>query len=190
MAQNLASYIDGGLWCFRALMVKKGVCSRGYYGSEKIDDIIREQLDKKLKGLSLNLGSGFTNHYTNSVNLDISFHSLDLNDRKGVLYNLNTINYNNSLPFRKDSFDSASMIGLWPYLKNSEKVFLELQRVVKPKGRVVIVNQNNIVVEELRVRGNNSDDIIDEGFRYFYRTYFEKVPFEGGTIDFIELELA
>ena len=171
MAQNLASYIDGGLWCFRALMVKKGVCSRGYYGSEKIDDIIREQLDKKLKGLSLNLGSGFTNHYTNSVNLDISFHSLDLNDRKGVLYNLNTINYNNSL-------------------KNPEKVFLELQRVVKPKGRVVIVNQNNIVVEELRVRGNNSDDIIDEGFRYFYRTYFEKVPFEGGTIDFIELELA
>lgn len=190
MAQNLDSYIDNGLWCFRALMFQKGYCSRGYYGDEGVDEVIKEQLDKRLFGLNLNLGSGFTNHYSNSVNLDISFYSLALNNRKGVLYDLNKINYNNSLPFRENSFDSASMIGLWPYLKNPEKVLFELQRVVKPRGRVVIVNPNGLGVDRLRLRKSDSDSIIDETSRYFYRTYFEEVPFKKGTIDFIEFELA
>ena len=188
--EYLKENVDNGLWCFRALMVKKGVCSRGYYGDEKIDEVIGKHLDKRLMGLNLNLGSGFTNHYSNSVNLDISFYSLALNDKKGVLYNLNKINYDNSLPFKEGSFNSASMIGLWPYLKNPEKIFLELQRVVKSEGRVIIVNPNGLGVDKLRLRKSDSDSIIDETSRYFYRTYIEEVPFEGRKIDFIELELA
>ena len=82
------------------------------------------------------------------------------------------------------------MIGLWPYLDNPDNVFYELHRVIKPRGKVVIVNQNNIAVGQLRVRGNVSDEILEQASRLFYRTHMKKIPFNGRTIDFIDLELA
>lgn len=188
MGQELA-HIDNRLWCTRALMVKHGFSPRGYYGDEKVDEVISEGLGKRLVGLSLNLGSGFANHYDNSVNLDVSFHSLELNPKKGVLYDLNTINSGDSLPFRDWSFDSASMVGLWPYLSDPEKLFYELQRVVRSKGIISIVNQDDLAVEELRLKGNRTDEIAEEALDYSRRVHVQKVPFSGRTIDFIDLEL-
>lgn len=186
--------IDSRLWCTRALMVRYGFSPREYYGDTKVDDVIREELNKRLNGLNLSLGAGFTNHYDKSVNLDVSFASLGLNDKKGVLYDIDDLGFKEngfvSLPFKSSSFDSATMVGLWPYLDNPDNVFYELRRVIKPRGKVVIVNQNNMAVEQLRVRGNESDEILEQASRLFYRTHMKKVPFKDRTIDFIDLELA
>ncbi|GEM_PF-6713475 len=194
MGQVLAPYIDNRIWCTRALMVKYGFSPREYYGDIKVDDLIREELSKRLSGLNLSLGAGFTNHYDKSVNLDVSFESLGLNDKKGVLHDIDDLGFKEngfvSLPFKSSSFDSATMIGLWPYLDNPDNVFYELHRVIKPRGKVVIVNQNNMAVEQLRVRGNESDEILEQASRLFYRTHMKKVPFNDRTIDFIDLELA
>jgi len=194
MGQVLAHYMDNRLWCTRALMVKYSFSPREYYGDIKVDEVIREELNKRLTGLNLSLGAGFTNHYDRSVNLDVSFESLGLNDEKGVLYDLDDLGFKEnsfvSLPFKSSSFDSATMIGLWPYLDNPDNVFYELHRVIKPRGKVVIVNQNNIAVGQLRVRGNVSDEILEQASRLFYRTHMKKIPFNGRTIDFIDLELA
>ena len=193
MAQELVG-MDNRLWCTRALMVRYGFSPREYYGDIKVDDVIRGELSKRLSGLNLSLGAGFTNHYDRSVNLDVSFESLGLNDKKGVLYDIDDLGFKEnglvSLPFKSSSFDSATMIGLWPYLDNPDNVFYELHRVIKPSGKVVIVNQNNMAIEQLRLRGNESDEILEQASRLFYRTHMKKVPFKDRTVDFIDLELA
>ena len=44
------------------------------------------------------------------------------------------------LPFQDKSFDSVTMVFIIDYLKNLKQVLKEVKRVLKPKGKLILVN--------------------------------------------------
>ena len=101
--------------------------------SDKVRDGIKKEL-KDLKGLNLDIGSGSYAYVKNSVFLDLSFKMLKEIDGKKVL-----CKFKDRLPFKDNVFDSVTMIFVLNYLENLGLVFNEIKRVLKPKGKLVIV---------------------------------------------------
>lgn len=92
------------------------------------DKIIEDFINKYgTTGTWLNLGSGSTNYGNNFINLDIV-------KEKSV----NIIADGENLPFRNESFDGVINICVLEHTKNPVHILAEIERVLKPKGKVLI----------------------------------------------------
>jgi len=103
---------------------------------------IRKELFKKIKlgGLNLSLGPGSYPYIEDSVLVDISSEMLKAVEpavkfKRKLVYDLDE----GSLPFKDNIFDNVTMVFVVNYLTNLEKMLKEIYRVLKKKGRLIIV---------------------------------------------------
>lgn len=105
-----------------------------------IRQFIRMELLKKIKPGSLNLalGSGSYPYIKESVLLDYSEKMLEqvaIKYKKKIIHDIQEIPW----PFKNNSFDSITAVFIINYLKNLRQVFKEAKRVLKPKGKIIII---------------------------------------------------
>ena len=116
-----------------------------YGWKNKIPYEVREFIKKEIKvnGKVLSLGSGCYPYVKNSVLVDISKDMLDLaKAKRKIVHDLNE-----KLPFKNNSFDSATLIFVIDYIKNITGLIKEVKRVLKKNGKLIIV-QNKAVVDD------------------------------------------
>ncbi|MBS3138922.1 class I SAM-dependent methyltransferase [Candidatus Woesearchaeota archaeon] len=100
----------------------------------EVRDSIRAELSH-LQGKNVDLAAGSVCYVPYSVVVDFSEEMLHLNpSQEKVVANLEE-----KLPFADESFDSASLVFVVNYIKNVHQLFAEVHRMLKPNGRVVIV---------------------------------------------------
>jgi SAM-dependent methyltransferase len=102
----------------------------------EIRELIKKEINMFLKGKCIELGSGSCPYVNKSVIVDFSKNMLDNapKSHKKILHDLNK-----KLPFRDCSFDSVSASFIIDYLDNTSAFFSEINRILKPKGRLMIV---------------------------------------------------
>lgn len=110
----------------------------------KIPPHVREFIKKELLNvikpgsLNLALASGSYPYIKDSVLLDYSKKMLEnvtVKYRKKVIHDLQKIPW----PFKSNTFDSITAVFIIDYLKNLKQVFKEARRILKTKGKLIIV---------------------------------------------------
>ena len=106
---------------------------------KKVRNTIKQELRKRISPGSLNLalGSGAYPYLEESVLLDYSEEMLRaaVKYKKKVLYDINK----GKLPFKKNEFDSITMVFVINYLDNPKQVFKETKRILKTNGKLIII---------------------------------------------------
>jgi hypothetical protein len=125
----------------RAFWDRQAASRSAYLPAERlsaISEFLRERVGKR----NLDLGGGLFSYVLGSVALDISERSIkkNLSDTRGaVVFDLCDTGREVegkmlSLPFESRTFDSATAVGLWPYLPRETgiQVLKDLRRVLLP----------------------------------------------------------
>ena len=99
-------------------------------------------------------------------------------------FDLDTIAEGAKLPFQKHSFDSATLISVWQYVKEPFKMMAELERVLKPGGEVYIINGQGAGLDECKVNSAHTNVIIQSLQEKGYATWWEQIPILSGCKDF------
>lgn len=113
--------------------------AEAFMWGHKIDTRIRKIIEDELQflagGTNLDIGCGAYS-YIPSVGLDVSEKMLEFNERltQRVVGNLEGF-----LPFADECFDSVTAILVLNYVWDYGKLFLEVRRVLRPKGIFMIV---------------------------------------------------
>ncbi|MBD3354738.1 methyltransferase domain-containing protein [Candidatus Woesearchaeota archaeon] len=133
-----------------------------YKWDERISLEVRNFIKKELsslRGMNLSLGSGCYPYVKNSVLVDFSDEMLKKAEGcKKLKLDLNK----GKLPFSENSFDSVTMVFVVDYLKNLDKLLIEVRRVLKDKGNLVIVNTKKPVDDFYRkqeIKHYNGEDL-------------------------------
>ena len=115
------------------------------YFAEEDKRLISHFLSERLSGKrNLELGGGWYLSHPGSTVLDLSSVALEHNPAKHkVQFDLDTIKQGKKLPFPDHSFDSATMISVWQYLRCPALVLEELRRVLIPGGKLYVINLRN-----------------------------------------------
>jgi len=125
--------------------------TEAYGWNTRIPKPIREAIKKEIHvdGLNLSLGAGSYCYADNTVALDISQEMLKENKaKKKVVHDLEE----KKLPFKDASFDSVTLIFVVDYIKNLRNVLREVKRVLKNKGRMIIVQSKKPVDDFYRIQ--------------------------------------
>jgi SAM-dependent methyltransferase len=112
-----------------------------------ITQFYRENLDESHE--LLDLMSSWISHLPNDIayrrvtGLGMNQEELDANQRLDVslVQNLNT---NPTLPFDDDSFDTVMIVVSIQYLIRPFEVFAEINRVLKPEGKVIVAMSHRL----------------------------------------------
>jgi len=96
-------------------------------------------VSEHLKEPVLSLASGPFSSPVSGIETDVSHTMLEMNPaRKKVQFDLNSSK--GKFPFRDKSFSSVTLVFGSKYLNNPKKAFLEAKRVLKPGGKLVLVD--------------------------------------------------
>ncbi len=98
----------------------------------RIKDCIRNYAGKK----HLSLGAGQLQYVKNQYVLDISPKMLAKNKAKHKV----VADLERKLPFEKQSFDSVDAVFVMNYIENLSQLVKEIRRILRKKGKVVMVN--------------------------------------------------
>ena len=107
----------------------------GYQIPKDIRQAIAEEIAFLAKGKNLDLGCGAYSYIT-SVGFDISPLMLRYNERCSAKI---VGDVEQLLPFRNNEFDSVTAIFLLNYVARYQQLLVEIRRVLRPQGRVMIV---------------------------------------------------
>jgi SAM-dependent methyltransferase len=152
------------------------------------DELIKQTIDfflaQRLEGKNVDIGGGWYLPYPNSDVVDVSPVGLKYNlapkERKHQ-FDLDTIAEGAKLPFEGHSFDSATLISVWQYVKEPFKMMAELERVLRPGGEVYIINGQGAGLDECKVNSSHTNAIIQSLREKGYRTWWEQIPTLGGS---------
>lgn len=113
------------------------------YFAEEIKQRISYFLSDKLFGKNLDIGWGRYLSYPHSTVIDVSPKALAYNPAKEkVEFDLDDIHKGKQFPFPDHSFDHATMISVYQYLKGWKQLRDELMRILKPGSELYIINLN------------------------------------------------
>ena len=149
-----------------------------------IKEFISKELNKKIKEKNLDIGSGSTNYAKNFASIDLSYEMLEWNSCK------NKAQANaEMLPFKNKTFDTATLIFVANYVQNLGKVAKELHRVLKKKGKAIIVQSAKPVHKLHRLAENKEFSIekLNNSLKKAgFKTSTEKKKTENTELVFIE----
>jgi len=153
------------------------------YFNEEIKERINFFLSRRLHGKNIDLGGGWYLSYPNSTVVDLSSVCLANNPANEKLqFDLNTLGKDKHLPYESHSFDSATLISSWQYLRNPAKVTKELKRVLRPGAEIYIINGQGAGLEEC-VCGSTRSENVQKFFRIQgYDTLIENIPSFGSDV--------
>ncbi|PIN80312.1 hypothetical protein COV13_03795 [Candidatus Woesearchaeota archaeon CG10_big_fil_rev_8_21_14_0_10_32_9] len=139
-------------------------------GTEAISNFLK----KIVEGKNLNLFGGFENYGLNSVEFDASMYSLKNNNSRNKIQGV--YNSNIHLPFKNNSFDSATMVSGWQYIENTKKFMKELERVLTPGAEFHVINGKNLSFEPFQKRSEDPDYILKELEDMSYDCISREIP--------------
>jgi ubiquinone/menaquinone biosynthesis C-methylase UbiE len=98
-------------------------------------EVIKKTIPFNKIGLEIGVGTGrFANKLGIQFGIDPSFSMLKLAHSRGVSV---VQGYGEELPFKDDSFDYLVIIFTLAFVKNVNKVFSEISRVIKKGGYII-----------------------------------------------------
>src|SRR5687768_16103224 len=96
-----------------------------YFGEEN-KSRISHFLGKRLSGRNLDIGGGWYLYYSNSVVVDLSPVCLASNPAQEKLqFDIEQLAQGKKLPYPDHSFDSATLVSVWQYVKNADALIKE-----------------------------------------------------------------
>jgi SAM-dependent methyltransferase len=154
----------------------------------KVDKTERDLITKELKklgfhnGKNLDIGGGSFSYVPSTV-IDCS--------EKMLLFNENATNIilgdlENKLPINSNSFDSITAIFVLNYVKNLSLLLAEIKRVVKPGGKIMVV-QSAIGVSLLHQMHENNNWSKEKWQNLFIGASFNLKFKQKGNLLFYEL---
>lgn len=147
-----------------------------YFG-EAVQQRISYFLSERLHGRNIDLGGGWYLHYPNSTVVDLSSVCLNYNPaREKLQFDLDELGENQTLPYADHSFDSATLVSVWQYLRKPEAVVSELQRLVRPGGEVYIINGQGAGLDDCVVGPRNSQAVQKYFSNLGFDTLIEHIP--------------
>jgi SAM-dependent methyltransferase len=153
------------------------------YFADEIKQRIKFFLQQRLHGKNIEIGGGWYLSYPNSTVVDLSSVCLSHNPAKEKLqFDLDTIGEGARLPFDDDSFDSATLISTWQYLRHPKAVFGELERILDPGAEIYLINGQGAGLQKCKCGISNTKDLqaFFEGLGY--DTLIEHIPTVGGDL--------
>ena len=105
----------------------------------EIRDSIRAELSS-VQGKNVDLGAGSVCYVPYSVAVDFSEEMLHLNPAQEKV----VANLEEKLPFAGESFDSATLVFVVNYIKNTHQLFSEVHRILRVNGRIAIVQAQSV----------------------------------------------
>lgn len=128
-----------------------GATSYGLYGIRDLKECLAKYLAARVSRNNIEFGSG-AHMYTPSTCVDFLEEALLRNPSDvRLLFDLNTLNSKNRLPFRANSFDSATIPIVMSYIPDWKHFFKEVFRVLKPGSSSYILlweNAGGTVINE------------------------------------------
>jgi SAM-dependent methyltransferase len=150
---------------------------RWTYFNEGIKQRIEFFLSERLHGRNLDVGGGWYLSYPNSAVVDMSSVCLDYNPAaEKVKFDLDKISRGKKLPFPDHSFDSATFISSWQYLKHPASIVREMERVIVPGGEIYIINGQGAGLDGYIVGPTRSREIAQYFQERGYDTVIEAIP--------------
>jgi SAM-dependent methyltransferase len=157
-----------------------------------VRQFIKRELLKRIKpsGLNLALGSGSYPYVKESFLLDYSGKMLEkvtVKYKKKVIHDIQQIPW----PFKDSSFDTITAVFVVNYLKNHKAVFKEAKRVLKPNGKIIIVQSAKSLGEfyqQAEARQYQTKDIIKALNQNRFKTSVEEKKIRNTSLVFIEAE--
>lgn len=156
------------------------------YFAQEIKQRIQYFLLQRLNGKNIEVGGGWYLSYPNSVVVDLSSVCLEHNPAKEKLqFDLDTIGESGQLPYGDDSFNSATLISVWQYLRHPRAVLRELERVLRPGGEIYLINGQGAGLEECIVGSTRTEGLQQFFQELGYDTLIEHIPeFDGRVSEF------
>jgi predicted TPR repeat methyltransferase len=125
-----------------------------YEAPRRAAEILAAHLDRDGVILDAGCGTGLTGKALADADfavfdgIDLSSRSIDAAARHGVYRRLKQVNMQElPLPFDDDSYDGLECIGVLTYLPDSQEIFGEFCRIVRPGGVVVMTQRNDLYQE-------------------------------------------
>ena len=76
-------------------------------------------------------------------------------------------NIENGLPFESNLFDEVYSSYVWEHIKNPYKLLLEMKRVCKPNGKIIIITDNaGYIPTNIRIKALHGNHIIGNDKHY------------------------
>jgi len=156
----------------------------------KLRDIIKQELLKRteLGKLNISLGSGSYPYIEESVLLDFSREMLKtvppIKFKARLEYDLER----GILPFKNNSFDTATMVFIIDYVKNLKLLLKEVKRILKPKGKLILINAKKPI--DKWYRKHEARQYTKQQIRSLLKEAGFKVKIEEKKIDNITLLIA
>ena len=159
--------------------------SQWTYFSDEVKQRINFFLSKRLHGRNIDIGGGWYLSYPNSTVVDLSSVCLTNNPAKEKLqFDLDQLGDGRRLPYNAHSFDSATLISAWQYLKYPLAVTKELKRVLKLGAEIYIINGQGSGLEECICGHTQSEEIQKFFQKQGYDALTESIPFGGDVREF------
>lgn len=156
------------------------------YFADEIKQRIEYFLTQRLHGNNIEVGGGWYLSYPDSVVVDLSSVCLESNPAKDKFqFDLDTIGEGNQLPYKDNSFNSATLISAWQYLQHPREVLGELERILRPGSEIYLINGQGAGLKECIV-GASKTESLEQFFQGLgYDTLVEHIPdLNGGVREF------
>jgi SAM-dependent methyltransferase len=162
------------------------------YFNAEIKKKIQFFLLQRLNGRNIEVGGGWYLSYPDSVVVDLSSVCLEHNPAKEKLqFDLDTIGKGEKLPYEDNSFNSATLISVWQYLRHPKAVLGELERILKPGGEIYLIHGQGAGLQECVVGCSRMESLQEFFQEWGYDTLVEHIPafdgcpdtFKSGNVD-------
>lgn len=153
------------------------------YFSDEVKQRINFFLSRMLHGKNIDVGGGWYLSYPNSTVVDLSSVCLAHNPAKEKFqFDLDELGNSRHLPYNDSSFNSATLISSWQYLKYPIAVTKELERILKLGAEIYIINGQGAGLEKCVVGDCNSEKIQRFFQEQGYDTLIESIPSFGRDV--------
>lgn len=153
------------------------------YFADKIKQRIQYFLLQRLHGKNIEVGGGWYLSYPDSVVVDLSSVCLEHNPAKEKLqFDLDTIGEGKKLPYENDSFNSATLISVWQYLRHPKAVLGELERILRPGAEIYLINGQGAGLKECVVGASRTESLQAFFEESGYDTLIEHIPSIDGRV--------
>lgn len=151
-----------------------------------VKEFISSELSKTAGERNLDIGAGSTSYVNDSVCLDVSYEMLGWNESNNKVQASGEY-----LPFKKDSFDSVTMVFTANYVDDLNKLIREVYKVLKKTGKMVCVLSDIPIHKMHRLienKGFNVDALLYSLTRAGFRAKKELKKTGNTPLVFVEAE--
>ncbi len=157
--------------------------SQWTYFNDEVKQRINFFLSRRLHGKNIDVGGGWYLSYPNSTVVDLSSVCLAHNPAKEKLqFDLDELGEGKHLPYGEGTFDSATLISVWQYLKHPVAVTKELERILRPGAEIYLINGQGGALQKCAVSSGRSQDVQKFFQERGYDTLIENIPSFGRDV--------